>query len=59
MRSRTDILPGPLLWHFENNEDAYPSIELDLEEVKELARRIGFELHVSQVVAARLVPSRI
>lgn len=33
---------GPLLWHFENSEDI--SIELSLEEVKELAAKIGFEL---------------
>ncbi|KAI6143798.1 N2227-domain-containing protein [Pisolithus tinctorius] len=36
---------GPLLWHFENNENEYPSIELDLAEVKELARTIGFKLY--------------
>ncbi|KAI6020445.1 hypothetical protein PISMIDRAFT_498583 [Pisolithus microcarpus 441] len=36
---------GPLLWHFENNEHEYPSIELDLAEVKELARTIGFKLY--------------
>ncbi|KAF6745474.1 N2227-domain-containing protein [Ephemerocybe angulata] len=35
---------GPLLWHFENNNTNDPSIELDLEEVKELARKIGFEI---------------
>ncbi|KAG2129167.1 N2227-domain-containing protein [Suillus bovinus] len=33
---------GPLLWHFENNATNDPSIELDLEEVKMLARKIGF-----------------
>ena len=36
---------GPLLWHFENSDDV--SIELSLEEVKELAGKIGFELRVS------------
>jgi hypothetical protein len=41
------ILPGPLLWHFENNTTNDPSVELDLEEVKQLARDIGFELSVS------------
>jgi carnosine N-methyltransferase len=39
--------PGPLLWHFENNDTGDPSIELDLEEVRELARKIGFQLSVS------------
>ncbi|TFY80859.1 hypothetical protein EWM64_g3160 [Hericium alpestre] len=37
---------GPLLWHFENNTSNDPSIELDLEEVKELARKIGFDIKV-------------
>jgi carnosine N-methyltransferase len=37
---------GPLLWHFENNSSNDPSIELDLEEVKTLARKIGFEISV-------------
>ncbi|KAG6331016.1 hypothetical protein ID866_8071 [Astraeus odoratus] len=41
---------GPLLWHFENNDDQYPSIELDLVEVKELARKIGFELHDERTI---------
>ncbi|KAF8812835.1 N2227-domain-containing protein [Phlegmacium glaucopus] len=35
---------GPLLWHWENNNTNDPSVELDLEEVKNLARTIGFEL---------------
>jgi len=35
---------GPLLWHFENNTSGDTSIELDLEEVKELARKIGFDI---------------
>ncbi|KAH7929022.1 N2227-domain-containing protein [Leucogyrophana mollusca] len=35
---------GPLLWHFENNATNDPSVELDLEEVKVLARKIGFEI---------------
>lgn len=35
---------GPLLWHFENNNTNDTSVELDLEEVKALARTIGFEL---------------
>ncbi|KAI0649903.1 N2227-domain-containing protein [Trametes meyenii] len=35
---------GPLLWHWENNATNDPSIELTLEEVKALARKIGFEI---------------
>ncbi|CAK5271691.1 unnamed protein product [Mycena citricolor] len=35
---------GPLLWHWENNSTNDPSIELTLEEVKELARAIGFDI---------------
>ncbi|KAL4248632.1 Carnosine N-methyltransferase [Abortiporus biennis] len=35
---------GPLLWHFENNSSNDPSVELNLDEVKELARKIGFEI---------------
>lgn len=38
---------GPLLWHFENNNTNDPSVELDLDEVKALARTMGFELSVS------------
>ena len=38
---------GPLLWHWENNNTNDPSVELDLEELKNLARTIGFELSVS------------
>ncbi|GAA6015119.1 hypothetical protein JCM8202_004886 [Rhodotorula sphaerocarpa] len=34
---------GPTLWHFENDRDA-TSIELTLEDVKTLARKIGFEI---------------
>lgn len=41
---------GPLLWHFENSPTTSAkgegSIELSLGEVKELARRIGFDLRV-------------
>ncbi|EJD01859.1 N2227-domain-containing protein [Fomitiporia mediterranea MF3/22] len=35
---------GPLLWHWENNTTNDPSIELDLEEVKALCRKLGFRL---------------
>ena len=38
---------GPLLWHWENNNTNDLSVELDLEELKNLARTIGFELSVS------------
>jgi N2227-like protein len=35
---------GPLLWHWENSDEM--SIELTLDEVKKLARSVGFELSV-------------
>ncbi|KAI0698982.1 N2227-domain-containing protein [Cerioporus squamosus] len=35
---------GPLLWHWEGNTTNDPSVELTLEEVKTLARKIGFEI---------------
>lgn len=41
---------GPLLWHFENiadRERGEGSVELSLDEVKALARKMGFELAVS------------
>lgn len=41
---------GPLLWHFENiadRERGEGSVELSLDEVKALARQMGFELAVS------------
>ena len=41
------MIVGPLLWHWENNNTNDLSIELDLEEVKALARKIGFEISVS------------
>jgi carnosine N-methyltransferase len=37
---------GPLLWHWENNSTSDVSIELDLAEVKSLARSVGFEIKV-------------
>lgn len=43
---------GPLLWHFENiadRERGEGSVELSLDEVKALARKMGFELAVSRV----------
>jgi len=35
---------GPLLWHWENSDEI--SIELALDEVKELAQGVGFEFSV-------------
>jgi len=43
---------GPLLWHWENNNTNDPSIELDLEELKNLARTIGFELSNERTIDA-------
>lgn len=45
------MISGPLLWHFENaptnSAKGEGSIELSLDEVKDLARIVGFEIHVS------------
>ncbi|WVF68128.1 hypothetical protein IAT40_002891 [Kwoniella sp. CBS 6097] len=45
---------GPLLWHYENSPTTSPtgegSIELSLDEVKELARRVGFDLKEEKMV---------
>ncbi|KIY48057.1 N2227-domain-containing protein [Fistulina hepatica ATCC 64428] len=41
---------GPLLWHWENNSTNDLSIELSLEEVKELARKIGFDISNEKTV---------
>jgi len=42
---------GPLLWHFENSQQVSGrgegTVELSLDEVKDLARKVGFELSVS------------
>ncbi|KAJ7763152.1 N2227-domain-containing protein [Mycena maculata] len=35
---------GPLLWHWENNTTNDPSVELTLDEVKALARAVGFRI---------------
>ncbi|TBU63507.1 N2227-domain-containing protein [Dichomitus squalens] len=35
---------GPLLWHWEGNTTNDPSVELTLDEVKALARKIGFKI---------------
>lgn len=45
---------GPTLWHFENTEGA-SSVELTMEDVKALARRVGFRLEVSLGWRARLM----
>ena len=41
----TTTKKGPTLWHFENDRDA-SSLELPLEDVKAVARKIGFEISV-------------
>ncbi|KAL1745155.1 N2227-like protein-domain-containing protein [Schizophyllum fasciatum] len=41
---------GPLLWHWENNNTNDPSVELDLEEVKTLARAIGFDISNERMI---------
>lgn len=38
---------GPLLWHFENNTTNDVSIELDVNEMKQLLDNIGFGITVS------------
>lgn len=44
------LMAGPLLWHFENSPTTSSkgegSIELSLDEVKELARAVGFDIQV-------------
>ncbi|CAD6575410.1 MAG: hypothetical protein TREMPRED_001369 [Tremellales sp. Tagirdzhanova-0007] len=46
---------GPLLWHFENSPTTSGkgegSIELSLDEVKDLAGKVGFQLHDERTVA--------
>ncbi|WVR08449.1 hypothetical protein IAU60_005504 [Kwoniella sp. DSM 27419] len=45
---------GPLLWHFENSPTTSAtgegSIELSLDEVKELARRVGFDIKEEKMI---------
>nr|XP_019000724.1 uncharacterized protein I203_06769 [Kwoniella mangroviensis CBS 8507]OCF64185.1 hypothetical protein I203_06769 [Kwoniella mangroviensis CBS 8507] len=45
---------GPLLWHFENSPKKGPkgegSIELSLDEVKELAREVGFDIKEEKMI---------
>ncbi|KAJ3770051.1 N2227-domain-containing protein [Lentinula raphanica] len=43
---------GPLLWHWENNNTNDPSIELDLVEVKQLAKMVGFEIENERIIDA-------
>lgn len=47
----SELTTGPLLWHFENSapRNGIGSIELSLDEVKELAGLVGFEIKVSRV----------
>ena len=45
-----NVLIGPLLWHWEGNTTNDPSVELTLDEVKALARKIGFEISVSVLI---------
>lgn len=33
---------GPTLWHFQNDENGSNSIELTVEDLKSLIRRVGF-----------------
>lgn len=40
---------GPTLWHFENSSEGASSVELTLDDVKALARRVGFVVEVSGV----------
>ncbi|ORY35874.1 N2227-like protein-domain-containing protein [Naematelia encephala] len=46
---------GPLLWHFENSPTPSAkgegSIELSLDEVKDLARLVGFEIHQERTIS--------
>ncbi|KAA1475264.1 N2227-domain-containing protein [Dentipellis sp. KUC8613] len=49
---------GPLLWHFENNSSNDPSIELDLEEVKALARQIGFDIKEERTIDTTYVNNK-
>lgn len=47
---------GPLLWHFENSGNPRDtSIELTLDEVKELAKSIGFDIHNERSIDATYV----
>ncbi|TIB17453.1 hypothetical protein E3P77_00164 [Wallemia ichthyophaga] len=41
---------GPLLYHFESNEDGEPSIELTLEELKALLPKCGFRLDEERMI---------
>ncbi|KAH6903305.1 N2227-like protein-domain-containing protein [Coprinopsis sp. MPI-PUGE-AT-0042] len=43
---------GPLLWHFENNSNNEPSIELDLDELKSLIQNMGFDLSNERTIDA-------
>jgi carnosine N-methyltransferase len=45
---------GPLLYHFEDSASGDASIELSLEQVKEVAKKIGFEFKVYNIKRYRL-----
>ncbi|KAI0311418.1 N2227-like protein-domain-containing protein [Amylostereum chailletii] len=49
---------GPLLWHFENNTTNDASVELDLEEVKALARALGFDISNERTVDTTYVSNK-
>jgi carnosine N-methyltransferase len=40
---------GPLLYHFEDSASGDASIELSLEQVKQAAKKIGFEFKVRHI----------
>lgn len=42
---------GPSLWHFEGNTSG--SIDIPMQELKALAKRIGFNIQVSTIVFNR------
>ncbi|GAA6038143.1 hypothetical protein JCM8097_005756 [Rhodosporidiobolus ruineniae] len=48
---------GPTLWHFENDREA-SSIELTLEDVKGLARRVGFEIEEEREIQTSYTSDR-
>ncbi|KAI9331146.1 N2227-like protein-domain-containing protein [Pilaira anomala] len=41
---------GPLLYHFEDAASGEPSIELSLEQVKQVATKLGFELNQEKMI---------
>ncbi|KAJ7454340.1 N2227-domain-containing protein [Mycena galericulata] len=49
---------GPLLWHWENNTTGDPSVELSLEEVKALARALGFVIYDERTIPTTYTSNR-